>query len=112
MYYLEIGKRLQMFAKYLTRAVREEQRIAAGHDDVADLGVLLEVAERRLEPGQRDLLGIAYLAVPGAEAAVGSAHRRDEEQRPVRVAMRDVGNGGGRVLGERLHPPVVYLELL
>src|SRR2546430_15317876 len=99
---LEVGNRSQPLAELLDPAIREEQGIAAGHDDVADLAVLFQVAERRLELGQRDLLGITDLAAPGAEAAIRGAHRRNEEQRPVRVAMRDIGDGRVRVLGERI----------
>ena len=70
--------------------VVEQQRVAARHDHVPDLGVLLEVLEGDLELRHRDLLGIAHLPPPGAEAAVGRAHRGDQEQRPVRIAVRDV----------------------
>src|SRR2546430_12513598 len=46
---LEVGNRSQPLAELLDPAIREEQGIAAGHDDVADLAVLFQVAERRLD---------------------------------------------------------------
>ena len=92
--------------------VVEQQRVAAGHDDVADLGVLLEVLERALELRHRDLLGIAHLPPPGAEPAVAGADRGDEEERPVGIAVRDVGHRAVGVLVERVDDAVHDVELL
>src|SRR6266550_2203422 len=91
--HLEVRNRAQAPADLIDPAVREEQGIAARHDDVADLVVLLEIAKRRFEVRQRDLLGVADLAPARTEAAVGRADRRHQEQRPVRVAVRDVRDG-------------------
>src|SRR5687768_9769302 len=74
----------------LETAVGEHHRIAARQNDVANLGVLTDVLERRVVLVERDLLGIANLAAASAEAAVGRADRADEEQRAVGVPMCDV----------------------
>src|SRR5919107_1048023 len=57
----------------LESPVIEQQRVAARHDDVADLGVLFEVLKRTLELRHRDLLRISHLAAAGAEPAVAGA---------------------------------------
>src|SRR5204862_6109898 len=71
--HLEVRNRAQARADLIDPAVREEQGIAARQDDVADLVVLLEIAKRRFEVRQRDLLGVADLAPARTEAAVGRA---------------------------------------
>jgi hypothetical protein len=102
----------QAAADVVEAPVRQQQRIAAGHDDVANLGVLLEVTERRLELRHRNLLGVAHLAPPRAEAAVRRAHRRHEKQRAIGIAVRDVGDRAVRVFVEAVHEPVADLQLL
>ena len=96
----------------LEPAVVQQQRVAARHDDVPDLGVLLEVLERALELRHGDLFGIAHLPAPGAEAAVAGANRRDQEERPVGIAVGDVGDRAVGVLVEGVHDPVPDVELL
>src|SRR6266550_3103494 len=109
---LEVRDGAQALAKLVDAPIGKEQRISARHDHVADLDVLLEVAERRLELGQGDFFGVTHLATAGAEAAIRGAHRRHEEQRTVGVAVGDVRHGRVGVLGQRVHQAVVYLELL
>ncbi len=92
--------------------VVEQQRVAAGHDHVPDLGVLLQVAEGALELGHGDLLGVAHLAPPGAEPAVGGADRRDQEERAVRIAVGDVRDRAVGVLVERVDDAVDHVQLL
>ena len=60
--------------------------------------MFLEVLERRLELGHRDLLRIADLPPPGAEPAVGGADRGDQEERPVGIAVGDVRHRAVRIL--------------
>ena len=109
---LDVRDRSQPLAQFVDAAVREQQGVPPRHDDVPDLGVLLEITKRRLELGHGDLLRIADLAAPGAKATVRGADRRHEEQGAVGVAVRDVGDGGVRILRERVHEPVVDFELL
>ena len=99
-YDLDMRDSAQPPAELVDPPVGQEERIAAGHDHVADFGVLFQVPEGRLELRHGDLLGIAHLAAARAEAAVRSAHGRYEEQRAVGIAMRDVGNRRVGVLGE------------
>ena len=109
---LKMRDRAQPLEEVLDAPVGEEQRVAARHDHVADLVVLLEVAERRLELRHGDLARVPDFAAPRAEATVGSAHGRDEEQGAVGIAVRDVGHRRVGVLGQRIHEPVVHFELL
>jgi hypothetical protein len=92
--------------------VGQHERVAARHDHVPDLAVGLEVLEGGLELGHRDLFRIAHLAAPSAETAIAGADRRDQEERPIRIAMGDVGDGTVAILGERVHDPIDHLELL
>ena len=61
-----------------------------------------DVLERRLVLVERDLLGIADLAAPRAEAAVARADRAHEEQHAVRIPVRDVRHRRVAVLVERV----------
>src|SRR6266545_109155 len=72
---LQMRNRPQPLADLVDPAVREQQGIAARHDHIADLAMLLEVAERRFELRHRDLLGVADFAPAGAEAAIRGADR-------------------------------------
>ena len=109
---LEVRDGPQALAELVDAPIGQEQRIAARHDHVADLDVLLQVAKRGLELGHGDLLGVTHLAPPRAEAAIRGAHRGHEEQRPIGIAMGDIRHGGVGVLGQRVHQAVVHLELL
>src|ERR687895_196128 len=80
----------QLLKDVLETAVREHHRIATRENDVANLGVLTDVLERRVVLVERDLFGVANLAAASAEAAVGRTDGADEEQRAIRVAVRDV----------------------
>ncbi len=74
--------------------VREEQGIAAGKQDVADLGVLFEIFESRLPLGFQMLLAdTGNDSRARAVAAVGGAAVGHEEQHPVRIAMDQSGHG-------------------
>ena len=109
---LDVRNRPQPCQNDLEPPVVEQQRVAAGHDHVPDLGVLLQIAEGALELRHRDLLGVAHLAPAGAEPAIGGADRRDQEERPVGIAMGDVGNRAIGVLVERVHDAVHHVQLL
>ena len=75
-------------------------------------GWLADVLERRLVLIERNLLRIADLAAPGAEAAVARADRAHEEERAIRIAMRDVRHRRVAVLVERVDHSVDDVELL
>ena len=109
---LDVGDRPQLLEEVLDPPVREHEGIAAREGDVPDLGVLPDVGERRVELAERDLLGIAHLAAPRAEAAVGGAHRADQEEDAIGIAVGDVRHRGVGVLAERVDDPVHHLVLL
>src|SRR5204863_10048469 len=88
--YLEVRDGPQALAELVDAPIGKEQRIAARHDHVADLDVLLQVAKRRLELSHRNLLGVTHLAPPRAEAEIRGAHRGHEEQCPIGIAMGDI----------------------
>lgn len=74
--------------------VREEEGISTREEDIADFGVLFEVAEGFVEIGVELLLtGSADDAAAGAVAAVGGAAVGDEEENPVGVTMNQAGDG-------------------
>ena len=110
--HLEMRNRPQPLADLVDAAVGQQQGIPARHDDVADLRMLRQIAKRRLELRHGDLLGVAHLAPARAKAAVGRADGRDEKQRAIRIAVRDVGDRRVLVLGERVDEPVLHVELL
>src|SRR6266849_6190654 len=109
---LEMRNGSQTLAQLVDAPVGKEQRIPARHDYVADLDVLLEVAERRLELGHGDLLGVAHFPAAGAETAIRGAYRRHEEQRAVGIAVGDVRHRRVGILGQRVPEAFVYFELL
>jgi hypothetical protein len=109
---LDVRDRAEALEDVVDAPVGQHQWVAARHDDVPDLLVLLEVAERRFQLRHRDLLGVPHLASPGAEPAVGGAHRRDQEERPVGVTMGDVRDRGIGVLVQRVDDAVVDFQLL
>jgi len=73
-------------------AVRQQQRIAARHDHIADSRDAPRVAERRFDCASESSR-VAHLAPAGAEAAVRGAHRGHQKERAVGIAVRDVGTG-------------------
>ena len=97
---------------YSSRRSRQHHRVAARQDDVAHLGVRRDVLERRLVLVERDLLRIADLPPPRAEAAVARADRAHEEEHAIRIPVRDVRHRGVAVLVEGVDHAVDDLELL
>src|SRR2546423_8193054 len=109
---LDVRDGAQPLEDVLQPAVAQHHGIAAREDDVADLGMRGDVLERRLVLVERDLLGIADLPPPSAEAAVARADRAHEEEHAVGVPMRDVGHRRVTVLVEGVDDAVDDLELL
>jgi hypothetical protein len=109
---LDVRDRPQPLDDVLQATIAQHHRVAAGHDHVAHLGMRGDVLERRLVLVERDLLGIADLAPPGAEAAVAGAHRADQEQHAVGIPVRDVRHRRVAVLVERVDHAVDDLQLL
>ena len=75
-------------------------------------GWLADVLEGAVVLVERDLLRVADLPAPGAEAAVGGADRAHEEQHAVGIAVRDVRDRAVAVLVERVDHAVDDLQLL
>ena len=65
-------------------------------------GCARDVLERRVVLVERNLLRVADLAAPRAEAAVARADRADEEEHAVGIAVRDVRHRRVAVLVERV----------
>ena len=109
---LDVRNRAQLLEQVLQPPIAQHHRIAATQDDVADLGVLAQILERRLVLVERDLLRIADLSAPGAKAAVSSADRTYQKKSAVRIAMGNVRHRRVAVLIERIDNAVDDMELL
>ena len=82
--------RAELLEDVLQSPVAQHHRIATAQNDVADLRVLAQVRECRVELIERNLLRIPDLAPPRAESAVAGAHRAYEKERAVRIPVSDV----------------------
>jgi len=90
----------RIFSKQLRR---ERQAVAAGDEDVADLGRPAQVLELGLVVTAVEVLGrVADDPAPGAVAAIARALGRDEHEHAVGVAVDEAGDGRVAVLGERV----------
>ena len=87
----------------LDPARRQHQRIAAGEDDLPDVGTRGDVIDRGVELFRGQWLGARtdHLAAE-AEAAVDRADMRELEQHAVGIAMDDAGHGAVRVVADRI----------
>ena len=98
-----MGNLLQGREQLLQTRVAEQERVAAGDEHIAHLGVLADVLDA---PAHLLLaeLGLAALgdAAAGAVPAVDGARIQREEQHPVRVLVDDGLLGPGLVLAERI----------
>ena len=83
---------------------RQRQRVAAGDDDVADLGVLADVLDHPLVVAADGVPAAAVHGAPlaRAEPAVHGADVRRDQQRAVGVAVRQAGDGRVLVLFQRV----------
>ncbi len=85
--------------------IRQRQRIAAGDQHVADLGMRGDVVERLLPLRAAEGIVAAWLADHArarAVAAIGRAEAGGQKQHAVRVAMHEAGHRGVAVLAERI----------
>ena len=78
-YDFDVRDRAQLLEQVLQTPVAQHHRIAAAHDDVADLRVFAQILERRLVLIEGNLLRISNLPATGAEPAVGCANRAHQE---------------------------------
>src|SRR5215469_9550524 len=85
--------------------VADAERIAAGEQDIAHLGVRLEIAEGLLPLPRGELVfaaGITHEARTRAVAAIGRTRPRCQEQYAVRIAMHYAGNDRVVVFAQRI----------
>ena len=83
--------------------IGEEQRVAAGQEHVADLGVFLQVVDRAVEIEFELLLAHATDdAAARAVAAIGGAPVGDEKEHAVGITMDQPGHGHVMVLAARV----------
>ena len=100
---LDVRDRTQFRQYPVEFFVGEQQRVAAGDDDVANLRVLTQILEAAFDGVTVDQHALATdLALAGAEAAVHGTFGADQEQGPVRVTMYQVGHRALVLLLERV----------
>ncbi len=109
---LDVRDVAQVLEEVLETPVRQHQGVAAGEDDVANLGMLAQVLERRIELVERDLLRISDLAAARAKPTVGRADGADQEEDAVGVPVRDIRDRRILVLAERVDDSVDDLVLV
>ena len=91
---LDVLDRAQAAEEIPQAAVGKQQRVAAGEQHVAHLGVLLQVIDGAVEIELQLLLAhAADHPAAGAVAAVGGAAIGDQEEDAVRVAVDEAGHG-------------------
>jgi len=103
-----MGHRSELGEDIFEPDVAQHQRVAAGNDDVADLLMSPDVIEAVLDVAGVDLAGVADLALPGAEPAVGRATVRHQKEKPVGIPMDDAGHGRIVILGQRVGDAAVF----
>jgi hypothetical protein len=86
--------------------IGEHERIAAGEDDIADLGILCDVFDPVLNVLHIDLGRIPHLSLARAKAAVHRALARRQEEDAVRVPVDDARHRAVGILGERIFAEV------
>ena len=73
-------------------ARRQEERVAAGNNDLPNLGMLLDIGQGALEIGRGEQpLALPDLLAAEAEAAIDRADQNRLQQHPVRVAVHNAG---------------------
>ena len=105
--YLDVFYLPEPLENGLESIVVEQERISAGYEHVAYRGMLRYVAEARFEVGGIDSLPAAELTLAGAEAAIGGAFGRDEEEAAVGILVDDVGDWRKVFLAERIGKKVL-----
>jgi hypothetical protein len=98
---LEVRDRAQLREDLLQLRVRVIERIAARHDDVANLGSPRDVVDHavELDVGRG---AFVHRALARAVAAVDRAVVRDHHQHAVGIAVRDAGHRRELLLAERI----------
>ena len=101
---LDVLDRAQLAEQPIDFVVRERERVAAGDQDVAHLGVLANVLDAAGPPELARAAGRrgADHARPRAVATIGRAQVRREEQDAVRVPVHEAGHRAVVVLSERV----------
>jgi hypothetical protein len=98
---LDVGDLAEAPDDPLEQLRSERQAVAAGDQDVTDLGCAAEVLELGLVLARVEVLGrVADDPAAGAVAAVARTLGRHEHQDPVGVAMDEPGHGRVAILGE------------
>jgi hypothetical protein len=103
--------RAQGFEDDFDLPVTEEERVAAGDDDVPDLGVLADIIQPVLDVAGVHLGRVADHPFPGAEAAIGGAAVGHEEKDAVGVAVDHTRDGRIMVLLEGVRIARVFPKL-
>ena len=101
---LDVLDRTQRAHDFAQPPRRQDQRIAAGQDDLPDVGMRADVIERRRQRGARQRLPAArpdHLAAE-AEPAIDRTHVHELEQYAVGIAMHDAFDRTVRVVADRI----------
>src|SRR5262245_3113680 len=102
---LDVLDRAQASKQVVELVVTDRQRVAAREEHVANLGMLLEVAEREIPIADVEIVLSARVADEAgarAVAAIGGAGARGEEQHAVGIAVDETGYDGVVVLAKRV----------
>ena len=100
---LDVLDRAQTAEERVQLGVGQQQRVAAGEQDVADLGMLFDVLQPGLELRMEVIrLGVGDQAAARAITAIGSAPVGDQEQDAVRITVDDAGDGHGAFFADRI----------
>lgn len=101
---LDVRDGAQAFQNSFEFVVAENQGVAAGEEDIPDLGVLFKITERLLEIGVQFLFAhAADDAASGAIPAVARATVRHEKQDAIRIAMDQPRHRHVRIFAARIH---------
>ncbi len=98
---LDMGEGVERCEDRAEPAWREHQRVAAGQDDLSDIGVLAQPGAGGVEFLRRQQATIgADLLAAEAEAAIDRADQQRLEQRAVGVAVDDAAHRRERLVGD------------
>src|SRR5512146_1317753 len=101
----------QAYEDFFKHYICQHQRIAAGKDNISNLGMFFEVLKGTLQAFHRDFLIITDFSFTRTKTAVQTALARNQEQSSVRVTMRNIWNGTHSIFHKRIFFSIKVLQL-
>jgi hypothetical protein len=93
-HYLDMGDIAQVCKYPVQPLITHCKGIAAGNEDVPDLGIGPDIIEGLLKPGPRGMKrAVTYYTGSCAISAIGGTEVQGEQKHPVRISVYEPGDG-------------------